>query len=89
MNKQYDRFAVGKEFLVTKVGPVEISAGVAGVYQNTNHGKSGYGLSAGTNATYVLNKSVEAVVGVERFIGESRTKSFNGNIATVGLTAKF
>jgi hypothetical protein len=89
LNKQYNRYAVGKDFSVTKVGPVEISAGVAGAYQDTNHGKSGYGLSAGANATYALNKSVDAVIGVERFVGQTRIKSFDGNTATVGLTAKF
>lgn len=83
----YNRWAVGKDFQLTKVGPVALSAGAAGVYQNTMVvGKDdGFGVSVGAKASVELTKSISAVAGVERFIGTHRVKEFDGNVATVGL----
>ena len=91
IDNRYNRFAVGKDVQLTKVGPVAVSAGVAGVYQatNTSVGVDGYGLTVGTKASYAVTKSVDLVAGVERFYGQDRIKQFNGNVGTVGLNVKF
>ena len=83
----YTRFAVGKDFELVKAGPIALSAGAAGVYQNTMvAGKDdGFGVTVGIKAATALTKSVSAVVGVERFIGSDRVKDFNGNVVTAGL----
>ena len=84
------RVAVGKDFALTKIGPVALGAKVAAVYQDTRGaGSNGYGLTVGAGATYPVTKAVSAFVGVERFIGQERVSQFNGNIATVGLNVKF
>lgn len=91
IDNRYNRFAVGKDFQLAKVGPVALSAGGSGVYQSTNTvgGVDGYGLTVGTKATVALGKSVDLVAGVERFYGQDRIKQFNGNVGTVGLNVKF
>lgn len=91
IDNKYNRFAVGKEFQVAKLGPVALSAGGAGVYQSTNtvDGVDGYGLTLGGKATLALTKSVDVVAGVERFYGQDRIKQFNGNVGSLGLNVKF
>ena len=89
VDDRYNRYAVGKSFELTKVGPVALSASVAAVYQDTNVGKDGYGLTAGAKATLPVTKSLDVVAGVERFVGQERVKSFNGNVATLGVAYKF
>lgn len=85
----YNRFAVGKDFSVTKVGPVAVTAGVAGVYQDSQVGRNGFGVSVGAKATYPLTKNLDLVGGVNRFFGQERIDNFNGTNVSVGLTAKF
>lgn len=91
IDNKYNRFAVGKDIQVAKLGPVALSAGGAGVYQSTNTvgGVDGYGLTVGAKASVALAKSVDLVAGVERFYGQDRVKQFNGNVGSVGLNIKF
>lgn len=84
------RVAVGKEFALTKVGPVALSASVAGVYQDSHKGaEDGFGLTFGVGASYPVTKTVAVVASVERFVGQDRVSQFNGNAASVGLNVKF
>lgn len=85
----YNRFAVGKDFSVTKVGPVAVTAGVAGVYQDSQVGRNGFGVSVGAKATYPVVKNLDFVVGASRFYGQERIDRFNGTNVSVGLNAKF
>lgn len=85
----YNRYAVGKSFQVAKVGPVAVSAAVAGVYQDTHTGQNGYGLTAGAKATIPVTKSIDLVAGVERFVGQARVNQYNGTTGVVGLNVKF
>jgi hypothetical protein len=87
---KYNRYAVGKDFNIAKVGPVAFSAGVAGVYQDTaKSNANGFGLTVGSKATYDINKNVTVVAGVERFIGQNRVSASNGNVGSLGLNIKF
>ena len=85
----YNRFAVGKNFELTKVGPVALSAGAAVVYQDTHVGQNGYGVTGGVKATLPLAKSLDLVAAVERFAGQDRVKAFNGTTGTLGVSYKF
>ena len=90
VDRVYDRFSVGKLFDIAKVGPVQLAAGGAGVYQNTLAGNdNGYGLSAQATATATVNKNVDVVAGVQKFWGQDRVSTQNGNSATVGIKVKF
>lgn len=91
VDNQYNRYAVGKDFNIAKVGPVALSAGVAGVYQDTRTASKvdGYGLTVGGKATYTINNNLSVVAGVERFTGQKRVNGFDGNTATLGLNVKF
>ena len=89
MGSTYTRYAVGKSFDVTKIGAANVSAQVAGVYQNTSLAQNGYGLTYGAKVTLPVSKSVDAFVGAERFFGQDRVKSFNGTSANIGLAYKF
>lgn len=85
----YNRFAVGKSFNVAKIGSANLSATVAGVYQDTHVGQNGHGLTAGVKATVPVTKTVSAFVGAERFLGQDRVKTFNGSTTQIGLSYKF
>lgn len=89
VDKILNRYAVGKDITVTKVGPVSLAATGAVVYQDSVLGENGYGLTVGAKATYPITKTVSAVAGVERFTGQSRINAYNGNVVTVGLNVKF
>lgn len=91
IDNQYNRYAIGKDFDIAKVGPVAFSAGVAGVYQDTRTASKvdGYGFTVGGKASYAINKNLSVVAGVERFTGQKRINGFDGNTATVGLNVKF
>jgi len=90
VDRVYDRYSVGKSFDLAKVGPVQLAAGAAGVYQNTLAGNdNGYGLSAQATATATVNKNVDLVAGVQKFWGQDRISAQNGNSATVGIKVKF
>lgn len=84
------RVAVGKEFSLANIGPVNVGATVSAVYQDTRgSGSDGYGLTVGTAAKYDISKNVQAFVGVERFVGQQRVSKFDGNVAVAGLNIKF
>ena len=90
VDRLYNRFSVGKSFDVAKMGPVQLAAGGAVVYQNTlAKNDSGYGLAAQATATAVVNKNVDVVVGVQKFMGQDRVNAQDGNTATVGIKVKF
>lgn len=84
----YTRYAVGTQYAITKVGPVALSAGVAGVYQDSVSGNDGYGATVGLKATVALNKAVDVVVGAGRFFGQDSINA-NGNLTSIGLNVKF
>lgn len=88
---EYNRVSVGKDFQLAKVGPVALSAGAAAVYQKTEVAgtDNGYGLTVGAKATYAVTKSVDAVIGTERFYGQNRISGFNGNTGLIGVNVKF
>lgn len=91
VDNQYLRLSVGKEFPLVKVGPVSLSASVSGVSQDSKavHHSDGYGLALGGKATLAVTKSIDLVASAERFVGQSRVSSYNGNTGTLGLTLKF
>ena len=90
IDSRYNRYAVGKEFALTTVGPVRLSAAGAVVYQDTlGRNESGYGFTVGAKATYPVTKTISLVAGVERFTGQSRINAYDGNVASVGLNVKF
>jgi len=89
---RYNRYAVGKQFEITKLGPVVFSAGGSLVYQDTlvaADKTNGYGVTVGGKATLALNKSVDLIAGVERFYGQDRINQYNGNTGSLGLAVKF
>lgn len=89
IDNSYNRYAVGKDIELTKLGPVALSAGASVSYQDTARGVNGYGISVGAKATLPITKSVDLVAGVERFAGQERISQFNGNVGTIGLNVKF
>lgn len=88
---EYNRVSVGKDFELAKLGPVALSAGGAAVYQKTQVAgvDNGFGLTVGAKATYAVTKSVDAVVGTEKFYGQNRIGGFNGNTGMIGVSVKF
>jgi len=90
VDRLYNRFSVGKSFDVAKMGPVQLAAGGAVVYQNTlAKNDSGYGLSAQATATAAVSKNVDLVAGLQKFWGQDRINAQDGNTATIGLKVKF
>ncbi len=87
----YVRWAVGHNFPLTSVGPVALSATLAGVYHNTQKSSSedGYGFTVGGKATMPVAKNVNVVASLERFTGQSRISNSDGNTASLGLNVKF
>jgi hypothetical protein len=89
IDNHYNRYAVGKDVELVKIGPVALSAGASVSYQDTINGVNGYGLSVGTKATLHITKQIDLVASTERFAGQSRVSQFNGNTGTIGLRVKF
>ena len=89
LDKTYTRYGVGGKYLVASSGPVSLSASGSGVYQDTQVGKNGYGLTGGLTASYAVAKNVSLDVGVERFVGRSVVENRTGNVVSVGLSSKF
>jgi hypothetical protein len=90
INSKYNRYAIGSEVNVAKLGPVAFAVTGSAVYQDTYHsGKDGYGLTAGATASVPLAKNISMFASAERFVGQNRVSGSNGNTATIGLTAKF
>lgn len=87
----YVRWAIGHNFPLTSVGPVALSASLAGVYHNTQKSSSedGYGFTVGGKATMPVTKNVNVVASIERFTGQSRISNSDGNTASLGLNVKF
>lgn len=85
----YTRYGVSKDFALMNVGPVALGASVGGIYQNTYNGTSGMGLTAGVKASMPLSKSTTLHAGVDRFMGQDRVSSFDGNTVSAGVTLKF
>jgi hypothetical protein len=85
----YNRYALGTQVELAKLGPVAVSVSGAGVYQNSFGAANGYGMTLGAQAELALAKGVSVVAGVERFLGQSRVQAFVGNQATFGLAVKF
>ena len=91
INSKYNRYAVGTEYGVAKLGPVSFAVNGGLVYQDTYHSTKadGYGLTAGATASLPLVKNVSLFASTEVFAGQKRVNAFNGNTGTIGLTAKF
>jgi hypothetical protein len=91
INSKYNRYAVGTEYGVAKLGPVSFAVYGGLVYQDTYHSAKadGYGLTAGATATLPLVKNVSLFASTEVFTGQKRVNAFNGNTGTIGRTAKF
>ena len=89
MSGVYNRYAIGADYSIGSIGPVNFSGTGSGVYQQTTNAKSGYGLSVGLVASVPVYKNVTLDATVERFIGQNRISNFNGINTTVGLSAKF
>jgi hypothetical protein len=91
IDKKYNRYAVGAEYGVAKIGPVALAVTGSVVYQDTylSTSKDGYGLTAGAIATLPLVKNISLFASTEVFAGQKRINAFNGNTGTIGLTAKF
>ena len=93
IENKYNRYAVGKDFSITKIGPVELIAGAAVNYQdtvpNTVRNKDGFGLTVGAKAVLPVTKNVDLVASAERFAGQSRISKSEGNVSSIGLKVKF
>ena len=89
IDQGYNRYAVGKDFALTKVGPVALSAGGSVSFQDTFNGADGYGLTVGATATMPVTKTIDVVASVERSAGQERISKFNGNTGAIGLKVKF
>ena len=89
IDQGYNRYAVGKDFELTKVGPVALSAGGSVSYQDTFNSVGGYGLSLGAKATMPITKTMDLVASVERTAGQERISQFNGNTGAIGVKVKF
>ena len=89
IDQGYNRYAVGKDFELTKVGPVALSAGGSVSYQDTFNSAGGYGLSLGAKATMPITKTMDLVASVERTAGQERISQFNGNTGAIGVKVKF
>ncbi len=89
VNSVYTRYGVGANYSVGSVGPIKLSVGGSGVFQDTASASNGYALAVGANATYPITKAVSVNVGVNQFFGQKRIDSFNGMQATVGVSTKF
>lgn len=85
----YNRYAVGKDVELTKLGPVALSAGASLSYQDSARAKDGYGISVGAKATLPITKQLDLVAGVERFAGQERISRFNGNVGSIALNVKY
>jgi hypothetical protein len=93
IENKYNRYAVGKDFSITKIGPVELIAGAAVNYQdtvpNTVRNKDGYGLTVGAKAVLPVTKNVDLIASAEHFAGQSRISKSEGNVGSIGLKVKF
>jgi hypothetical protein len=92
IDDRYNRYAVGKQFEIAKLGQVAFSAGGSLVYQDTLGAidkTNGYGITIGGKATLPLTKAVDITASVERFYGQDRINRYDGNVGSVGLTVKF
>jgi hypothetical protein len=91
INSKYNRYAVGTEYGVTKLGPVSFAVTGGLVYQDTYHSTKadGYGLTVGATASLPLVKNISLFASTEVFAGQKRVSTFDGNTGTIGLTAKF
>lgn len=89
VNDQYNRYAVGSEFALVKMGPVAVGATTALAYQDNTATVAGYGLTAGVKATLPIAKNVDAVLATERFAGQDRIGNSNGTVTALGLNVKF
>jgi hypothetical protein len=89
LNGSYDRWAVGGQYALAKVGPVAFAATASGVYHDSLVGSDGYGVTGGLKATYALSKNVDVVAGVERFIGQDSVSASNATVTSFGLNLKF
>lgn len=90
-NDTYTRVGVGKNFNLTKVGPVQLSAGGAAVYQHTRIAgiDNGYGLTGNITATLPVAKNLAAFATSQRFWGQERLKAFDGTSNVIGVAYKF
>lgn len=89
VNDAYTRYSVGADFQVAKVGPVALSAAASTLFQDTRVGENGFALTVGAKASVPLNKSVDLVARVDRFVGQDRVSNLNGTVGSVGLAVKF
>lgn len=91
INKTYNRYAIGGEYALLQNGPVVVSATGAATWQQNLYGPHdhGYGLTAGVRADWLVAKNVSLYAGYERFIGQHRINSFNGNLISVGAKVTF
>lgn len=89
VNNVYTRYGVGVNYSVANVGPVKVSVGGSGVFQDTTSASNGYGLTVGATASYPINKMVNVNLGVNQFFGQKRIDGFDGTQATLGVSSKF
>lgn len=87
-----DQWSAGVSLPIAKLGQIQTSAKVAGVYVDSRGLKvggsqSGFGVRYGVEAELPLTKSFALVGNVSRFDGASRVRNFEGNI--VGLAGRF
>ena len=85
----YDRFAVGKSLEFAKLGQVSFKLDGDGVYQRSDVGRSGYGLTVGSHAELAVYKNIVASVGIERFAGEHKLRADNGSVLLAGVSFNF
>ena len=86
----YTRYGAGADVTLYKVGPVSFAATLGGVYQDSlNLADNGYGATAGVKVMADVTKNVGVTVGYERFIGEDKLESYNGDTVNVGVVARF
>lgn len=89
LKDDYTRYAIGGAFPLVKLGKAETFLTGSGVYQDTRHGTSGYGLTVGLRAEYLTMKNLAVTGAVEHFQGQDRLSIFNGTTAAAGVAFRF
>lgn len=85
----YGRYGVGTDFKLLDIGALTLAASGDVVYQNSVVGDSGYGAVGGAKVSYAITPTFGVVAGFERFFGQDKVSSSDGNVASLGLKARF
>jgi opacity protein-like surface antigen len=86
-----DRWSLVGGYDLVKVGPVQLTPTVGGVYLNNRTTSDGYAMTAGLEASMPIPavKNLTGVIDYSYQMGQERVNQFNGSRVSVGLRYKF